>query len=193
MKKELLFVVLASIICTCLTFAACSVKPSVHGVRSRNIHNYCPIAVLEFAAPPMTYSYNISSDKIRMAGKDISDYFEMTLPMSGFRVANRSNLKDVLNEQRLRMSGLTDNDAIKAGRLIGARSVLVGRMTEYRRDFQMFTACEHGYNVAFTAKLLDVETGRILYAGSSEVRGCDSFENTCQFLVATTVQKMAGY
>lgn len=183
MRKRLpLFI----IICSC--FVSCASPPRVTYNRVANLQNYSPIAVLEFEPPAGSYGM-----KAHLSGKVISDYFEMILPMGRFKVVNRRNLREVLNEKRFQMSGLTEDSAMRIGKMVGARSVLVGQVTNYGISFNLLTACDFGYDISFMCKLLDVETGNILYAGASILRGCGSFEQTSEQLVDATVRKMTGY
>jgi hypothetical protein len=144
------------------------------------------MAVLDFDPPPPSNS--VSYERSRAAGKVISNYFEMILPMAGLKVVNRRSLKAVLDEQRFQMSGLTEGSAIKLGKMVGAKSVLVGQVTNYNARWDL----DWDYNITFSCTLLDVETGNILYSGASSLKGSYSFEASSERLVAETVRKMTG-
>ena len=127
-----------------------------------------------------------------------------------FSVVDRMKLDKVLQEMKLAKSGLVDeNTAMKVGKLVGARGIYTGVVTQSRVDDREYkekrTRCAsyatrydkkgkvkgedcirwEEYTVsctnrvatfAFTAKLIDVEKGRIVYAnnllGTAESSAC---------------------
>ena len=180
-----------SIIFASLSMTACAAnKPYIvyHKPQPIIINKTCPIAVLEFAPP------DFSSDQ--MAGKVISNYFETIIPKTRCNVVNRMNIRDIINEQKFQLSGLTDdNTAIKIGRMAGARSVLVGQVIRYKTNIWsgLFSVTRM---VSFQCKLLSVETGDILFSSTAqynyEAESPPPIEQVAGYLVQATITKMAG-
>lgn len=66
-----------------------------------------------------------------------------------FLIVERSFLNKVLDEQKLEMSGLTENNAAKVGQLSGADKILVSSLTKVDKVYQL------------TVKGIDVKTGLV--------------------------------
>ncbi|MCX5845646.1 MAG: hypothetical protein NTW12_04710 [Deltaproteobacteria bacterium] len=175
-----------SIFFVSLAMTACAGKPYIvyHKPQPLMISTTCPIAVLEFAPP------DYSSEQI--AGKVISNYFEMLIPTTKCSVVNRMNIRDIINEQQFQLSGLTDDStAIRIGRMVGARSVLIGQVISYKKRGVLFSKT---HTVTFQCKLLSVETGNILFSTTSQYEDVaevlPSLEQMAGYLVEATIAKM---
>ncbi|MEO0514311.1 MAG: CsgG/HfaB family protein [Planctomycetota bacterium] len=96
------------------------------------------VSVLPFVVP--------EGDSVQ--GEQIAEIISLLLSAeSGFRVVDRQTLDSVLDEQALSITGLVETDeAIKIGRLVGARIIVVGRVLELGNSRMM------------TAKLVGTET-----------------------------------
>ncbi len=82
-------------------------------------------------------------------------------------VVDRARIEDILEEQEFSMSGFVDQrTAVKLGKLLGARSVLFMDFINFEEDIDAYT-------VRVNVKLIDVETGRILYVASALGVGWD--------------------
>ncbi len=82
-------------------------------------------------------------------------------------VVDRARVEDILKEQEFSHSGFVDQKtAVRLGKLLGARAVLF-------LDFINFEEDMDSYTVRVNAKLIDVETGRILYVASALGSGWD--------------------
>jgi len=82
-------------------------------------------------------------------------------------VVDRARIEDILEEQEFSRSGFVDqNAAVKLGKLLGARSVLFMDFINFEEDID-------AYIVRVNVKLIDVETGRILYVASALGGGWD--------------------
>lgn len=83
-------------------------------------------------------------------------YFEdqMTLSLSKnphFQLLERKNLKKLMEEWKLSQQlGLSEENAIKAGRMLGAKLIFLPSLHKRKNDFEMYI------------KLLNTETGEIL-------------------------------
>ena len=82
-------------------------------------------------------------------------------------VVDRARVEDILKEQEFSYSGFVDQKtAVRLGKLLGAHAVLF-------LDFINFEEDMDSYTVRVNAKLIDVETGRILYVASALGSGWD--------------------
>jgi curli biogenesis system outer membrane secretion channel CsgG len=146
-------------------FAAASDKPRV--------------AVLEFKskAENQWWYHNGSA-----AAQDV---FVTELVKSGkFRVVEREQLAALMQEKNLVLSGDIDaSTAIKVGKLLGVNYLLTGAVTEYGvtdvgahapgvRRLPGFSAGKRNFVAAMNARMIDTETGEILWA--DEARGQES-------------------
>ncbi len=81
---------------------------------------------------------------------------EALLAGENVRPVERSSLEKVLREQELSLSGVVDErDAIKLGKLAGASHILLGTVTII------------GDQARISCRVINVETGEIVYAGSA--------------------------
>ncbi len=82
-------------------------------------------------------------------------------------VVDRARIEDILKEQEFSRSGFVDQSAaVNLGKLLGARSVLFMDFINFEEDIDAYT-------VRVNVKLIDVETGRILYVASALGGGWD--------------------
>jgi curli biogenesis system outer membrane secretion channel CsgG len=88
-----------------------------------------------------------------------------------FDIVERHQIKRVIEEQRFQRSGLVDPaTAVRIGKIIGARYVVTGAVTEIGFQeasiFINMTACR----VSVDVRLIDVETARVVAAEVGEGR-----------------------
>jgi len=96
------------------------------------------------------------------------DYLEKAIPESiitsmakdgRLEIVERSRLQDALSEMKLGMSGVVDEQtAVEVGRAVGASAILVGSYVRI------------GSMIQINARLIDVETSRIIKADSKRGR-----------------------
>lgn len=124
-------------------------------------------------------------------GIQVADIVEMEFLKNGVNVINRSNLNQILNEQKAGLFGIIDEStAPKIGKLLGVKAIMTGSVYEYGTtitNIQIVQGEAPAYipisAASITLKLVDTETGRIVWSASSR----DSqFGNNAQ---AIAVQK----
>ncbi|MDX1630339.1 MAG: CsgG/HfaB family protein [Thermoanaerobaculia bacterium] len=100
------------------------------------------------------------------------DVFVTELVKSGkFRVIEREQLAALMREKNLSLSGdLDPSTAVRAGKLLGVDYLLTGALTEYgKSDTNVsggwrFSAKKRSFEAAMNARLIDTETGEIVWA-----------------------------
>lgn len=115
------------------------------------------IAVLPFDVPD-------SRPEMKQFGFGITDTITIALSnIQEFIMIDRSQFQNVLKEQSIQQSGLIDSEkAVKLGKLLGAEILVIGAIQT------------DGNNYRITARLTEVETGRIIKA--VQVTGTNIFE-----------------
>ena len=107
-----------------------------------------------------------SDDKIKIAIIDFEDrttdsvdaasimelFQTEMVNVGGFIVVERSQLKSIMEEQKMSMSGLTEEDAVKLGELTGAGKVLLGFITKFDKYY------------VINVKAIDTSSGVIEFA-----------------------------
>ena len=107
----------------------------------------------------------------------MQDVFVTELVKSGkFRVMDREALAAIMREKNLALSGDIDpSTAVQAGKLIGVKYLLTGSVTEYGLDdagasgrsiggLPSFSVKKRTFTAAANARLIDAETGEIVWA-----------------------------
>ena len=89
------------------------------------------------------------------AKNQIADFFEMELLRRGYMPIERAQVQSLLEEHEFQASDLTTDDgAARAGRILNVPVVLVVNIPNFGEEMSM------------TAKMIDVEDGSVLWAGS---------------------------
>lgn len=87
-----------------------------------------------------------------------------------FRVIDREQLAAIMREKNLSLSGDIDAaTAVKAGKLLGVKYLLVGAVTEYGNTragggARGIHVGKNTFTAAINARLIEVETGEIIWA-----------------------------
>ncbi len=89
------------------------------------------------------------------AKNQIADFFAMELMKKGYTPVERAQVQSLLKEHEFQASDLTtDEGAARAGRILNVPVVLVVNIPNFGEEMSM------------TAKMIDVEDGSVLWAGS---------------------------
>jgi len=92
------------------------------------------------------------------AKNQIASMFTMELMKKGYTVVERSQVKAILKEQEFQASDLADpQGAAKAGQILNVPAVMMIDIPKYGNE-----------KINVTAKLVDVQTGAILWLGSGD-------------------------
>jgi TolB-like protein len=98
-----------------------------------------------------------------------------------FIIVERSQMKEIMREQSLQMSGCTDTAcAVKVGRLLSARKILVGTVNKWRRK------------ILITGRIIDVEKGIADFAHDETIEGIDDLDKGISFFVENLKRRIKG-
>lgn len=82
----------------------------------------------------------------------------------GLNVVERAQLDDVLREQVIQLTHGGDADVLRVGQLVGADAIVVGEVQQWERRQQERTS-----SVSLSLRMIDVETGRLLFSGQGHL------------------------
>jgi hypothetical protein len=134
-----------SMLLTALTVAGCaSSRGESYAVAGYDFSRLDKVAIVEVTG-------RVYGEAVK---NQISDMFVMELMKKGYTVVERARVKAILKEQEFQASDLTSaQGAAKAGEILNVPAVMVIDIPEYKEKMTM------------SAKLIDVETGAILWLG----------------------------
>jgi hypothetical protein len=135
----------------CLTifiFSGCAAQPISHTSFDRALlkdENIQKVTVVEFESP---------FDDLQ-AGSHISKLFEMNLLQTGlYRIAERGETEKFLKERGMATAPVADRTTIRQmGERLQVDGIIFGSVSQYSR-----------FNLAFTARLVSVRSGLILWS-----------------------------
>lgn len=105
-------------------------------------------------------------------------------------IVERDRIDALVGEQELQMAGVTDPaSAVRIGEMAGANAVVVGEVTEY---VNWTSIGIHGATVSFSMRMIDVQTGRVVFSGSiSRVENYASPFQNAQIVAREMVEDIA--
>ena len=130
-----------------------------------DFRKYKRIAVLPFSDYPLQIG----------SGIQVADIVAMELLKCGIDVVDRSSINQILNEQTAGLSGVIDESTTpKVGKLLGVKGIMTGSINEYGTtvtNIQLVQGASPAYmpvsTAGITLKLIDTETGQIVWSASS--------------------------
>lgn len=150
------------------------------------------VAMLLFAAPLSAQEKNA---KPRIAVLDINpsgvpqtlavsvtDLFSTEMVNTGmFEVVERMQVAKILNEMGFQQTGVTDSSAaVEVGKMLNTKLVVIG------------TIGKLGQKLVLTAKIVEVEKGKILFAEKEMANGEDDLVGACEELANKLVFNITG-
>lgn len=79
-------------------------------------------------------------------------------------MVERAKLDEVLKEQVIQLTHADDANVLKVGKLVGAHAIIVGAVQRWERQEQGRTN-----NVSLSLRMIDVETGQLLFNGEGHL------------------------
>jgi len=129
MKKLTYAIVLSSMI----LFSGCAQKVTISALKPAKIDdiaNYKKIAIIDFKNDTIGFSSKIETNlvKVKVRNKPF------------FTVISRRNIDDIIEEQRLQLSGLIDRSSIvEVGKLLGAHAIITGSVSDASMSNNYYT------------------------------------------------------
>ena len=123
-----------------------------------------------------------------ISGTSLSDCFVVRIlqQIPGLQVIERKDLMKILQEQKLTLSGIIRPDKFgKLGMILGVDAVLVGSV----ETLEVIQSVEG--SIAVTVKLVDVSTGRILWADRQKISHTSWSAREVQEVAASLLEKAA--
>ncbi|HAU38217.1 MAG TPA: hypothetical protein DCX07_10955 [Phycisphaerales bacterium] len=158
-------------IAAAILLAGCEPQPEVV-VGKQELQKIRSVAVLPFEDAPGEYG--------QRSGMAVCGLVTNELTNSGkFRIVERSRLKSIVDEQNLQATDLIDaQTAAKVGKVLGVDAVVIGSVNQYEMDkttvyVHVVPIVSKEYKVGATLRMINVETGQIVYAHS----GCGTSAN----------------
>ncbi|MCS6896989.1 MAG: PDZ domain-containing protein [Nitrospira sp.] len=95
-------------------------------------------------------------------------------------IVERTQLDDLLREQVIQLTHGGDADALRVGQLVGADAIVVGEVQQWERQPQERTS-----SVSLSLRMIDVETGRLLFSGQGHLAdpASDNPEHAARLIV----------
>lgn len=144
----------------------CTMMITLPNICAANIFDYPTIAVIPFhKKATVSADLNLSDEDI------VSEIVNKELTNSGkFDVVDRAYLKETLDEQYLTMTGMIDQStAAQIGQLLGAKYLVVGSITGLSsKNKSSVGGGTHSVIAHVYARMIEVETGRVVLAGSGD-------------------------
>lgn len=123
-----------------------------------------------------------------LIGSSVSDLWVTELLQMGcYDVMERSQMSAVLGETEVALSGLTSGQAAQVGQMLGAEAVVLGTVSEYEK---VAMGGRTYPVVGISARMIDAQTGRILWSVDYSARGSQS--STLSRHARSVVQAMAN-
>jgi len=120
----------------------------------------------------------------RRLGSGISDMLATELSKTGdFILLEREKLDVILKEQALGLSGvISDVSAPQVGELLGANAIITGAVTQFgvrteAQDMVITASKKQIASCSVDIRLIDVSTGRVLWAGSGNGTAVRKYTN----------------
>lgn len=195
-RKTALFCLAALILFMVIGCGTSAMMLTVKRPAEVNLKGYSKIAVGDIAAP---------NGGINQHSRDMSEVLTSTLfDTKKFEVLDRQNISKLMQEQKLSMSGLVDeNSAVELGKIIGSAAFVFGRIQRDRykestskRDWvekkkkgkkghrhtvkiNHTTYYREGdYKLSLNVKLVDIQTAKILAAKTLSAEATKSVNET---------------
>jgi len=129
------------------------------------------------------------------SGKEIADLVGLEMLKKGYNVLERNQVEVILQEQKLSLSGVLAPETInQAGKILGVPIIITGTVGTYHREKVYQEGAEIDfptpmreltrviipggetlkYEVSLTMKMVDVETGTVVWFASGSLSGSET-------------------
>ncbi len=107
------------------------------------------------------------------SGQLFTNLFSIYFLKNGFNVAEREKIRQIIKEKEIDLSGMTHDSTKELGTLLNADYILTGAVIDYnsysstRQLFYIFEWLQITCSVGVTARLIDINTGEVIWVGSA--------------------------
>lgn len=159
MRKNIIPILITIVITACATSSE-FIRPGI------NFSKYKRIAIL-----PLSDYYSAPG-----SGVQVADIISMKMLSTPLQIIDRSQTQKILEEQAIGLSGIIDSKtATEVGKILGVQVFLTGSINKWSStnvNIQVVQGAPPAYmdfaRAGITLKLIDAETGEIVWAGSAE-------------------------
>ena len=155
-----------------ILLSGCAPKVLVDSYQVENFNpkSYKKIAVLDFSAP----------DSAKQVSNEIADLVGLELMKMDYQVVERNQIKSILNEHELSMSGVVYDEKRKyILEIAGADIIMLGSIGRYEVTKQFLMMPIYGMgsmgvtvikaSASCTLKLIDINSGKLLWSSSGSL------------------------
>ena len=175
---------------------ACLAQPEPNISVDKELFNsrHWNLAVLDLKYTALEQAGQTGTVIFQSAGADAGEVIASLLAgelanLSNINLVERGQIKNVLGEQKLQMTGVVDSSsAVEIGKILGADAVLIGNVFDY---LSWSSLAIPGSTVSYSMRIIDVETGKVLTSGStSKVENFTTAFQNAQNQTRTLVSKI---
>jgi len=149
------------------------------------------------------------------SGEEIADIAGLEMLKKGYDILERNQVEVILQEQKLGLSGLLESGTVnQVGKILGVKAIITGTVGSYHREKVYQEGAEINflgrmkqltrivipggetlrYEVSLTMKMVDVESGAVIWMASGSLSGSETSANLAkkiirQCLKTVTLQK----
>jgi curli biogenesis system outer membrane secretion channel CsgG len=141
------------------------------------------------------------------SGKEIADIAGLEMLKKGYNILERNQVEFLLQEQKLGLSGVLDpQTATQVGNILGVKAIVTGTVGTYHREKVYQGGAEINlpwpmgpmkeltrifipggetlkYEVSLTIKMVDVETGIVVWIASGSLSGSETSANLAKKII----------
>jgi curli biogenesis system outer membrane secretion channel CsgG len=126
------------------------------------------------------------------SGALVSSLFIKYMLRTGYDVIERAELDSILREHQLSVEGILNREQVKQfGRIAGVDAIITGSISMLTPERVFYDgACPRfiAAQAGVTCRMIDVETGEILWAGSNTYDGMNT-QTAFEYLVSSIVDQ----
>lgn len=138
------------------------------------------------------------------SGKEIADITGLEMLKKGYNILERNQVELILQEQKLGLSGvLTTETVTEVGKILGVKAIVTGTVGNYHREKVYQEGVEINfpgqmkqltrivipggetlkYEVSLTMKMVDVESGAVIWMASGSLSGSETSANLAKKII----------
>lgn len=138
------------------------------------------------------------------SGKEIADIAGLEMLKKGYDILERNQVEVILHEQRLGLSGVLESETVnQVGKILGVKAIITGTVGSYHREKIYQEGAEINflgrmkqltrivipggetlrYEVSLTMKMVDAETGAVIWMASGSLSGNETSANLAKKII----------